>query len=56
MEKIEKFQFDLHLAFVDYEKTFDSLKHKFLINSLHNQGGLVKVDSDYKRNVHWPKG
>ena len=43
MEKAKEYQFPLYMAFVDYEKAFDSSKHEAVIKSLHSIG----VDQAY---------
>lgn len=46
IEKSNEYNFELHLAFVDYSKAFDSLNQDFAIKALINQGvplGYVKI-------------
>ncbi len=38
IEKSQEYNFDLHLAFIDYSKAFDSLDHNYMIKALKNQG------------------
>ena len=38
IEKAEEYQIDLHLAFVDFRKAFDSINHEFMLQALKNQG------------------
>ncbi|MEL7307279.1 MAG: reverse transcriptase family protein, partial [Pseudomonadota bacterium] len=43
MEKTREYNLPLYVAFVDYEKAFDSVKHKDLFAALHNQGIRGKI-------------
>lgn len=38
IEKSYEYKIPIHLAFVDYSKAFDSIKHEFMLKSLENQG------------------
>ncbi len=38
VEKSEEYDLTIYLAFVDFEKAFDSVKHNYLLSSLRNQG------------------
>ncbi len=43
IEKTVEHQMELHMAFIDCEKAFDSLKHEFLINTLRSQGAPARL-------------
>ena len=38
IQKSNEYQLDVHLAFIDYTKAFDSLRHGFLLTALLEQG------------------
>ena len=38
IEKSQEYQIPIHLAFIDYSKAFDSLKHEFMLSALKKQG------------------
>ncbi len=38
IEKSQEYQQELHLAFIDYTKAFDSLDHNFMLKALLRQG------------------
>jgi len=37
IEKCSEYDIELHAAFIDYSKAFDSINHKFLLSALKNQ-------------------
>lgn len=43
IEKANEFQLELHLAFIDYKKAFDSLDHEFMIQALTQQGVPAQI-------------
>ena len=38
IEKSIEYNFELHLAFIDFKKAFDSIDHSFMLTALKNQG------------------
>ncbi len=38
IEKFSEYQINLHMAFIDFNKAFNSLKHSFMLSALRNQG------------------
>ncbi len=38
LEKSKEHALEIHLAFIDFRKAFDTLEHRFLLNALKNQG------------------
>ena len=51
LEKCDKYNVDVHLAFIDFTKAFDSLNHNFLIEALINQG-MPKIYINLVINHH----
>lgn len=54
IEKTNEHQLHIHLAFIDYTKAFDSIKHNYLIEALRNQGvpeTYTNIIKDMYRNV-----
>ena len=42
MEKVEEFNLKLYIAFIDYNKAFDSIEHFFVLKALQQQGIQTK--------------
>jgi len=38
LEKTKEYRISLHMAFVDYEKAFDSIQHKAVFDALRQHG------------------
>ncbi len=38
IKKCNECQIDLHIALIDYNKTFDTIDHEFMLESLKKQG------------------
>ena len=49
LEKASEYQIPLYMAFIDYEKAFDSIKHKTVFDALTKQGVQTKFINILKK-------